>query len=248
MRDEIIALSEKCLAECTDDIIRHSSIQRLCLTYAAMDETEKAQSYAKKMPSKHYAMENLITETLKGTEKFKHIQKQIVEAVFYDVLNSIDSLMYTHLDDGTEPFNFDERMELHHKVIDIVNVFIEKGSYGDFNFRLAPAHMELAILYSQKNDIAAALKHFRIAIKHAVPYDAMPLINDDSREEYANLLFKRIKFPFNLCHMSETMSEHLLERSRELDSVLPVSELEEIRSELRKHAKTNQMISITTSP
>ena len=200
--------------------------------------------YAKKMPSKHYAKENLITETLKGTDKFKHIQNQIVSAVFYDVLNSIETLMYTHLDDGTEPFNLDECIELHHKVIDIVNVFVEKGNFGDFNFRLAPAHMELAILYSQKNDTVAALKHFRLAAEHAIPYDAMPLVNDDSREEYTSLLFKGIKFPFNLAlmpeTMPETMSERLIERSRELDSVLPVSELEEIRSELRKHKNTNQ--------
>ena len=234
-RDEIIALSEKCLAECTDDNIRHSSIQRLCTTYALMNETEKAQSYAKKMPSKHYAMENLITETLKGTRKFKHIKNQIVTAVFYDVLNSIETLMHTHLDDGTEPFNLDECMELHQKVIDIVNIFVERGDYGDFNFRLAPAHMELAILYGQKNDAAAALKHFGLAVKHAILYDVMPPINDAS-EEYASLLFKGIKFPFNCCLTPETMSERVLERSRELDSVLPVSELEEIRSELRKHA------------
>ena len=239
VREEIIALSEKTLAECTDDNIRHSSIKRLCSTYASMGETKKAKSFANKMPDKAYARENLITETLKGTEKYKHIQKQLVNSIFYDVLNSIIWLMITPLDDGSKPFNPDEEIALHHKTIDIINIFIEKGSFGDFNFRLAPAHLELAILYSQKNDAAAALKHFKLAAKHAIPYDAMPPVNDDSREEYTSLLFKGIKFPFNMVCSTDTMTEQLLERSRELDSHLPASELEEIRNELRKHTKIN---------
>jgi transcriptional regulator with XRE-family HTH domain len=133
IREEIIALSEKILAECTDDYIRHSSIQRLCSIYIAMDETEKAASFAKKMPHKAFAMENLITGTLKGTARFKHIQKQIAYSIFFDVLNSIPFLMSTSLDDGSKAYDTDECIELHHKIIDIINILIEKGSFGDFN-------------------------------------------------------------------------------------------------------------------
>ena len=68
IKEEIINLSEKILAECTDDNLRHASIQRLSRTYAYMGETEKAASYANKMPYKFFAREYLITETLKGTE------------------------------------------------------------------------------------------------------------------------------------------------------------------------------------
>ena len=179
IREEIIALCEKCLAGCTDDdFIRYSSIQILCSTYISMGETEKAKSYAEKMPTTHYAKEHLIAETLKGTEKFKHIQKQIKNSVFYDILNSLCFLMHADLDDGNKPFNSDECMELYHKMIDIINIFIEKGDFGDFNFRLAPAHQELAILYGQKGDAAAALNHFRLAAKHAVMYDSMPPVNE----------------------------------------------------------------------
>jgi len=63
----------------------------------------------------------------------------------------------------------------------------------------------------------------------------MPLVNDDSREEYTSLLFKGIKFPFIFVDRPYTMTEHLLEKSHGLDSVLPASELEEIRNELSKH-------------
>lgn len=240
IREEIITLSEKILAGCTDDNLRYWSIQRLCSTYASMGESEKAASFAKKMPNTSQG--NMITETLKGTKKYKHIQQQIAQSAFYGVINSIVLLM-THssvsLDDGSEPYNSDECIELNHKIIDIINILIEKGSFGDFNFWLVSAHQSLTFLYVKKNDTAAALNHFRLAAKHAVIYDSMPPVNDNLKGEYESLLFKGIKFPFNMVHCPYTMAEQLLEKSRELDSVLPTLELEEIKNELRKHTAIN---------
>jgi Predicted transcriptional regulators len=236
IREEIITLSEKILAECTDDKLRYLSIQRLCSIYAFMGENEKAASFAKKMP--YTTQIDMITETLKGTKKYNHIQTQIAHGAFYNVLNSIASLININcvsLDDGSEPYKTDECIALNHKIIDIINILIEKGSFGDFNFLLVTAHQNLTFLYIQKRDFAAALNHFRLAAKHAVMYDSMPLVNDNSKDEYTSLLFKGVKFPFNMIHCSFTMTEHLLERSRELDSVLPASELEEIKNKLSNH-------------
>jgi transcriptional regulator with XRE-family HTH domain len=234
--EEIITLSEKILAECTDDNLRYLSIQRLCKAYASMGETEKAVSFAKKMPNT--TQRDMITETLKGTRKYNHIQTSIAFSAF-NVVNSIAMLMngsHAALDDGTEPYNSDERIALYHKIIDIINILIEKGSFGDFNNDLVRAHRKLTSLYVQKGDTAAALNHFRLAAKHAVLYDSMPPVNDDSREEYTSLLFKGVKFPSIITGgPNYIMTESLLEKSRELDSVLPASELEEIRNELRKH-------------
>ncbi|MCL2771815.1 MAG: helix-turn-helix domain-containing protein [Oscillospiraceae bacterium] len=238
VREEVITLSERILAECTDDILRHLAIQHLCGTYASMGELEKAKSFAEKMPSKIFSRNNLITQTLMGTERYNHLQNEILTDIL-SALNYIDGLMYTTLDDGTEPYNSDELIELHHKIIDIINILTEKGSLGDFNYRLFEAHQNLTFLYAQKNDAAAALNHFKLAAKYAVLHDSILPVNDDSREEYTNLLFKGIKFPVITIARSYTMTEYLLEKSRRLDSVLPASELEEIRNELRKHTAIN---------
>jgi len=238
VREEIIALCEKILAGCTDDLLRHITIQLMCYTYASMDETEKAKSFAEKMPHKIFSRENLITQTLRGTERYNHLQKEI-ETDIFSALNSIVSLTLTSLDDEAEPYDSDELIALHHKIIDIINILIEKGSFGDFNFRLFEAHQSLTFLYAQKSDAAAALNHFKLAAKHAVLHDSMSHIDDDSKEEYTSLLFKGIKFPFIMIDRPYTMTEHLLEKSPELDSVLPASELEEIRNELLKHTKIN---------
>jgi len=238
--EEVITLSEKILAECTDDKLRYYSIQRLCSAYASMGETEKAASFAHKMP---YATQNdLITATLKGTKKYNHMQEQIRHWAD-SVVNNISFFIskgHVSLDDGTEPYNTDERITLGHKIIDIINILIEDGNYGDFNSRLVWVHRNLISLYIEKNDAAAALNHFKLAAKHAVIYDSIPPISDDLKEEYTSLLFKGVKFPsMHSGGPFTTETESLLEKSRELDSVLPASELEEIRNELRKHSAMN---------
>ena len=242
---EVVILGEKILAECTDDSLRYEAIQRLCKAYASLGETEKAESFAKKMPRTTHT--DSITATLKGTKKYNYMQQQI--ALWADnILNSISFFISkgdVSFDDGTEPYNTDERITLGHKIIDIIHILIEEGCFGDFNNRLVWAHRNLTFLYGQKGDAAAALNHFRLAAKHAVMYDSMPPIsmppvNGDSREEYASLLFKGVKFPNTFSGGTfTTLAESLLKKSRELESVLPASELEEIRNELRKHTAIN---------
>lgn len=233
IREEIITLSEKIHAECTDDNLRYRSIQNLCRAYASMGETDKAVSFAKKFPNT--TERDMITETLKGTKKYDHMRDEIARSAF-EMLNSIGLLMsssYVSLDDGTEPYNTDERIMLHHKKIDIVNILIEEGSFGDFYLMLSNDHWALTFLYAQKNDAAATLNHFRLAAKYAVFYDS---VNHQTplSETYTCLLFKGISFPFNTCHAPYMASAALLEESRKLEALLPASELEEIRDELRK--------------
>jgi len=238
--EEIIILSEKILAECTDDNLRYFSIQRLCNAYASMGETEKAASFVKKMP--FMTQNDLLTAMFKGTKKYNHMQAQI--AYWADsAVNNISFFIgkgHISLDDGTEPYNLDECIALGQKMIDIIHILIEDGNFGDFNSRLVWVHRNLISRYIQKNDAAAALNHFRLAAKHAVIYDSISFISDDLKEEYTSLLFKGVKFPHMFYGGSfTTETESLLEKSREFDSVLPASELEEIRNELRKHVKIN---------
>jgi len=207
-----------------------------------MGETEKAVSFAKKLPN--ITERDMITETFKGTKKYINVQERIAFSAICSVLGPIGLFMkssYVSLDDGSEPYNFDERIVLYHKIIDIINILIEKGDFGDFNFPLASAHQELTFLYAQKSDSAAALNHFRLAAKYAVIYESMANNSNPPNGEYSGeytcLLFKGLKFPSIILHGPDSMmTERLLDKSLELDSVLPASELEEIREELRKHA------------
>ena len=235
IQEEIVVLCEKVLAECTDDKIRHRAIQHLYPTYITMGETDKAVSLANRMPYKHLSRESLIADTLKGTEKYRYKQKEIATEMMW-ALQNIVLLRFNRLDDGTDPYSLDECIVLHNKVIDIINILVEEGNYGDYNWLLADTHLYLAFLNSEGDDAVTALNHFRLAAKHAVLHDAILQNNDDLLEEYTNLLFRGIKCRITKSAAPFSKSKFLLDRSHEFDSVLPASELEEIKKELCKYA------------
>ena len=234
---EVISLCEKVIAESTDDHHRYMSIYTLCRVYISMGEKEKAALMANKLPTKALSKEYLIVETLEGKEAFKYEQEQIKEDAL-SLLNSMTSLICSIVDDGTKNvFNIDEQMALEHKIIDIIDILIEKGGFGDFNYRLTNTHKGLTYNYIEKNDIAAALKHLKLAAKYAVIQDSMSGADADTKDEYDCLLFKGLKFPFLGVCSPLTRSEELLKELETSDtySAFPASELEEIKNELRKH-------------
>ena len=163
------------------------------------------------------------------------MQKEIASNMEW-VLQDIELLIFSCLDDGTNPYNHDECIELLNKVIDIIDILVEKGNYGDYNWLLADTHFYLTLLYIKKNDAATAMNHFRLAAKHAILHDATPQTNDDLLEEYTNLLFRGIECPISKFIGAIGKSKYLLDRSNEYDSFLPALELEEIKKELRKYA------------
>lgn len=57
----MINLGEKILEACTDDEIRYTTVQTLCIIYPEMGETDKALALAKKMPG-HYCDRDSRTE------------------------------------------------------------------------------------------------------------------------------------------------------------------------------------------
>ena len=108
-----------------------------------------------------------------------------------------------------------------------------KKQYDEAERLLRAALKEYPNSYILMDKLALVLD-FSLAAKHAVLYDSMPTVNNNFKEEYTSLLFRGLNFPFNMVHCPFTMTKDLLERSRELDSVLPASELEEIRNILIK--------------
>lgn len=208
---EIIALCEKVLSECTDDEYRHRSVQLLCLSYSETGETEKARVLADKMPSKIMAREYLITDTLSGAERCKHIQKGIAS----DMIETLRAIICLNDNGGT--YNTDENITIHHKVLDIINILVEDGNFGDYNWILADTCLHLTFFSVQKGDTAGALKYFDLAAKHAEMTDSILQTGGKATTEYTNLLFRGIESPIHRSAMPNSKSRYLLERSRELD-------------------------------
>jgi len=229
---EIIALCEKNLAASTDDFIRHSAIQTLCFIYNQMGEQEKAKTYAKKMPFKCFSRESMLTETLRGTEKFAHIQDELRSGLL-SALMFIPRLMDCQLDGGAQPFTADECRALNQKIIDITHLIFEEGPLGDFAFSLADAHFSLARHFAEEGDAATAMQHLKQVVNYAITTDAMPPVNQ-ATEEHSNLLFKGLKFPFTMPSPNRIAAEYFLEISVQLDTLLPAADLAEVRAALQK--------------
>jgi hypothetical protein len=73
-----------------------------------------------------------------------------------------------------------------------------------------------------------------LSAEHAVLFDDLPPIYDDSSSEHTNLLFKGLNYPIRMMHLPETMTEHLLEKIGGFEGVVPKEELEEVRNKLSR--------------
>ena len=187
--EEIIAFGEKVLAECTDDKTRHWAIQQLCYSYCDMDEYEKVRLLADKLSGRGETREYLLGHTLKGTEKFKHIQREIA----LDISSACTEILQLNsypLDSGIAAYNPDEIAVLNHKVVETINIFCEDGNFGSFSGQLNFAHFHLCEFYYNKNDYTAALEHLKHAAKHAILFDIVNRIVDDTEDEFTSLLFR----------------------------------------------------------
>ena len=233
--DEVIALCEKVLAECTDDSIRHSMIQTLCYAYKQCGEHDKTISLATKMPTTVLSREHLLCETLRGTKRYERRQSTI-----HSDMDTVLRYMRYHnitLDSGDTAYNLDEYIALQHKVLDMYNILYEDGNCGFDHCRLMETHRHLSFLYMKKGDEPAALKHLRQAANHAIIFDKE---SRDTNLEYTCLLFRGMKqyegysssSPDN--NASELLNEYLIKP--ELDPIRQHPEFIAIEDELRKNA------------
>jgi len=236
LNEEIISFIEKILAECTDDKIRHGATQNLCYTYCDMGENEKAMDLANKMPGRGATSDYLLGFILKGTEKFRHKQKQI----FHDAYNIIQEIMYLNynrFDGEIAAYNPDEDAALHSKVIDIINILCENGIFGSFSGHLSHAHLHLCDYNIQKKDNEAALKHFKLGVRHTILFDEICRRDDDTELEYTSLLFRGMKTGEMKYISPHSSSYYLLGRIEggKYCMHFPSEELFAVKKELFKH-------------
>ena len=141
-------------------------------------------------------------------------------------------------DDGSEPYNLDERIAIQHKALDIFDILYEDGNIGFYHCRVMEVHRNLRYLYAKKGDDSAALKHLRLAAKHAITFDKE---SHDHTLEYTCLLFRgQNQYAGYSSNSPENNSSELLELIEKspvyYDPIRQNPEFIAIEKELREHA------------
>lgn len=233
MTKEIIRLGEKILAECTDDPIRHRTIQTLCYVYPGMGETEKAITLAEKMPNSHLSSESLLEHIYTGTKRYEFVQKNLS-----NVINDLDIKITCNsgpLDDGSRPHTTEECIVLRKKILAIYDVIFEDGNYGFFGQRIGWIYIDIAYFYAKLEDYDSVIVNLKIAAEYAVKYD----VEYDTDEEYTCLLLRGQKFGGVWHTYSGNDCMHQLEEMKEsvFDPIRQNKDFIEIEDKLKAYAK-----------
>ena len=238
-KKEAIYFGEKILEECTDDFIRHQAIYWLCDTYSNKnnDEKEKAEKLAKKMPHSSAASDALLTSIYSGDKKHRMIRQNICNSIRH-LEDNIKFIIHYPLDNGLNPYTAQERIILHKKFIEIINIIFDDGNYGYFINILETSYRDIAIYSMQIGDYANAVENLKIASEYAIKRDE----EHDPEHEYTSLFLKGMKvdeikyIPSSPNNYSKDFLE-TIQRIGDFDPIRHNADFIEIEENLKKYAK-----------
>jgi hypothetical protein len=237
---EIISIGEKILAECTDDFIRHEAIRWLCDIYSYSDnadEKEKAEKLAKKMPHSWASSDALLTGIYTGDKKYRMIRQNIHHSIRY-LYDNMKFIIHYPLDNGHNPYTPEERIILHKKFIEIINIIFDDGNYGYFSNILETSYRDIAIYSMQIGDCVNAVENLKMASEYAIKRDE----EHNPEQEYTSLFFKGMKIS-EIKHLPSSPNNYskdfleFIQNSGDFEPIRHKAEFIEIEENLKKHAK-----------
>lgn len=181
-------LGEKVLEKCTNDDIRHNTIQVLTYIYSELNEYEKAEELALKMPflgsSRQMLLENIYT----GTKRFEQKRRNQ-----FDLIDAIlTGFVYNNapLDDNNLPYDSKESLLLCKKSLQLLKLFFEDENYGFYFDRLFTIYKISAWHNVILRNYQDAINDLKEALRCAKKFD----FDYSADKEYSCLLFKGMKY------------------------------------------------------
>ncbi|MBQ8741053.1 MAG: helix-turn-helix transcriptional regulator [Clostridia bacterium] len=232
LTQEVIDLGEKILETCTDTEIRNSATQLLCFIYPDTNHIDKATKLANTMPNRYVTREQLLKRIYKGTKRFELVRDDLC-ALISDLCHD---MLYNcaPLDDGNRPYTAKERVAIHKKYLDIMNIFFEDGNYGFFREMFALANLNTAFCCISVDDCTQAISYLNTAKEQAIIYDTK--YNPD--DEYTCILLNGMKFGGVLRNTNKNVCKRLVEEMQDsaFDKIRNNDDFISILNELKKYA------------
>lgn len=230
-RKEAISINERILADCTDDDIRYSVMQKLAYDYKSIGEKEKAIETAKKLPGIYTTSHILLSDIYDGENKITQLKINIEN--FCDCFTSdIMNFARTKYNDDKDAASVQKRIKLYQKAIDIYRIIYEDGDYGFYNSRMNNVCMGMANNYLLLDDFHNALDCLEKAGDYAIAFDTLPKIFTHTSIIFENNEFSKTKnLSKDYAHNdSYGMIQHLLNDIK----YNPIGETERFKSIIAK--------------
>jgi len=165
--EEIVELSEKILAGCTENSIRFGTIQGLCFNLKDLGQKNKAiEIVHKELPDIHLTTNIMLSHLLEGDELIKHTQENLI--LF---LGSTIGAM-CHLAKNFEP---DAKLTVFENVLKMYEFVYTDGDYHLYHGEVIDKYSKMFDIYLKKGDYDKALSCLEKAKTHAITFDTLPI-------------------------------------------------------------------------
>ena len=167
--DRKIAIGERLLAECTDEVNRTGAMQQLIYAYRDKGNLRRAEELARQMPGLWTTSDVFLTHIAKGkvyAERARNLRFMLLnllyEAMHYGIVYG---------DDETEAsYSDDERAEVSKKCIALFALFFEDGDYAFHHGSLEGEYLALAKWHARRGEPDEALDCIGQAADHALNF------------------------------------------------------------------------------
>jgi len=165
--EEILAVSKKIFAECTDNSIRAGAFDTICSNLKELGQKDKAiELINKELPDEgiYFTKNMMLTDFLEGDELIRHRQKNLVEFLSHCI-----GTMY-HLAQDFEP---GAKLAVYENMLKMYEVIFTDGDYHYYNLDLRLKYMDMADICLNKNDYDRVLGYIEKAKDCAVVKDTL---------------------------------------------------------------------------
>lgn len=232
--DEVIAIGEKVLNECTEDYLRHNVIHILCYVYPQ----EKAVKLAETMPTLELTSESLLATIYKdGDKRFerrRHYAIRLISNAIFE-LHRIN----TQLDNGSWAYTIDEEISICKKSLSLLDILFENGDFGEYIIDVNNINYQLSRLYCKKKDVENALLCLERLIKDTVSFDT----EYDRNTKHTSLLFRNEAydgFGFNDTENQSYTLVKWIDNQKDFDIIRDTDKFKELYAKLKEVASENR--------
>ena len=126
--DEVYALCNRILAECTDNSLRYDAMQTLACAYDYAGKEDEVMKIAKEMPRSHFSYENFMIYRWKGDEDFEEFQGYL-SFLIYHTAEMMERAVFQRHDNGEFMYPAEDRIRLWKTEVGFLELLFPDGDY-----------------------------------------------------------------------------------------------------------------------